>query len=95
MSEFTHCEDEVWKRQKGLCGLCGEPLKGTNWDAHHVDGKPGNDWEENCVLLHTYPTNDCHHFAHDYDWERGKLLEIHEFPYWYGAGIFGGPHLPV
>jgi hypothetical protein len=88
MAEFTHCVDEVWERQKGLCGLCGETLRGHDWDAHHVDGKPGNDWSENCVLLCTYPTDNCHHFAHDFDWQLGALLRQEEFPYWNGKGFF-------
>lgn len=66
MAEFAHCEDEVWDRQNGVCGLCGDPLEGT----------------------------DCHHFAHDYDWRLGALLEPHEFPYWFGHGVFGGAPLP-
>jgi hypothetical protein len=94
MAEFAWCEDALWARQKGRCGYCGRPLSGTSWDGHHIDGVRGHDWPENGIFLHVRPSGDCHLIAHDYDFERGKLLEAWEFPYYNGGGLFGGPPLP-
>jgi hypothetical protein len=94
MAEFAPCETEIWERQKGLCGLCGESLRGRNWDGHHIDGNWKHDWPENGVFLCVEPSGDCHQFAHDYDTKRGALLNLWEFPFYNGEGLFGGPPLP-
>lgn len=54
--------DSAWKRQAGLCALCGTHLALEDWDAHHADGNRSNaKTVGNCVLLHREP---CHLLAH-------------------------------
>jgi hypothetical protein len=94
--------DDAFERQDGLCGYCGADLEETSYEAHHLNGEPTDDRLDNCVLLCALPDDDCHHFAHDYDWWRGALLKKKDFPYWDGdpdeaeeeQESFWGPALP-
>ena len=53
----------LWKRQKGICPKCQEPItKETGWHNHHVveKAKGGGNGEENRVLVHP----NCHRQVH-------------------------------
>jgi len=56
-NEFT--DETVGNAWNGCCQNCGKKLKwenrgrdnDNNWEAHHKDGNPKNDKQENCQIL--------------------------------------------
>jgi len=70
----------IKKRQKGLCGNCGDRLSDEfDSDCHHIlrceDGGVGI--VENGVIL----CKDCHFHCHDSDWTKPVSIFRAEFPY--------------
>lgn len=43
--------NKVYEKQGHCCAKCGLPLT-YGFNAHHIDGKNSNDFEDNCALLH-------------------------------------------
>ena len=92
-SRDNSVEQEAFDRQGGLCAGCEKRLSRLNfekgdpgaWHAHHIDGDPANNTVRNCACLCVNPPENCHLWAHDYDFARGCLAERREFPYLYGA----------
>lgn len=56
-------QDEIWKRQKGVCPICNQPISmDFKWDIHHVIPKSegGDNSLKNLIMLHL----TCHRQLH-------------------------------
>lgn len=55
--------DQIWKRQKGICPVCTQPITmEVDWDVHHIKPRSegGGDKLTNLVMLHL----NCHRQTH-------------------------------
>ena len=73
----------AWIRQEGVCAECGESLKDTAYEAHHMkrvkDG--GNDSDDNIVLL---CDRDEHEFFHGDNTKEPIETSLDQYPFFYG-----------
>jgi len=74
---------DVWSRQDGLCGICGDPLSESAWECHHMTRKAdgGDDSPDNLVLL---CDRDEHEYAHGGNFRQELATTADAYPYFYG-----------
>jgi hypothetical protein len=81
---------EVWQRQEGMCAMCGDSLKVSPWENHHMlrvaDG--GSDSADNIVLL---CDRDEHLYVHAGDFTQPVQTTPENYPYFHGRSGENAP----
>ena len=75
---------DVWHRQDGKCGLCGEDLNDAPREMHHMKrvADEGTNEVDNLVLL---CSRECHDFVHDYNFRKELETTADVYPYFNGG----------